>query len=224
MEKIPSERILYDDPCCLVINKEVGEAVEGAGRGMTDLLALLRAEGFPHAEAVHRLDVPVSGCALFAKTADALASLNRVFAEGRAVKKYWAITEDPAAAGGTGPAGEGELLHWIASDAGINKSRAFDSPGPGRKEARLRYRCLGRGIRYLFLEIELITGRHHQIRAQLAAIGLHIKGDLKYGSRRSEKGGGIRLHARSLAFPHPDTGQIVSVSALPRMDPLWEAL
>jgi 23S rRNA pseudouridine1911/1915/1917 synthase len=191
---------------------------------MKDLLALLRSGGFPHAEAVQRLDVPVSGCALFAKTGGALAALNRAFSQGRAVKKYWAVLEDPSVAGGPDPAGEGELVHWIASDAGVNKSRAFDSPGPGRKEARLRYRCLGRGIRYLFLEIELITGRHHQIRAQLAALGLHIKGDLKYGSRRSEKGGGIRLHARSLAFPHPETGRTISVSALPRMDPLWEAL
>jgi 23S rRNA pseudouridine1911/1915/1917 synthase len=231
--EISAERILYDDPYCVVINKEAGEAMEGAGKGMRDLPALLREGGFPQVRAVHRLDVPVSGCALFAKTSSALALLNRAFAEGRAVKKYRAIVEDPASgaaddpsAGGTAsfpPAGEGELVHWIESDSRTNKSRAFDRPGPGRKEARLRYKFIGRGERYLFLEIELLTGRHHQIRAQLAFLGLHIKGDLKYGSRRSEKGGGIRLHAASLAFPHPAGQRMVSVSAIPPMDALWEA-
>jgi 23S rRNA pseudouridine1911/1915/1917 synthase len=235
LETIPAARILYDDPYCVVLNKEAGEAVEGAGRGMKDLSALLRSGGCPHAGVVHRLDVPVSGCVLFAKTSGALALLNKSFARREAVKKYWAIVEDPASGAADDPAargiasfplaGEGELRHWIESDRGTNKSRAFDRPGPGRKQALLRYKFTGRGERYLFLEIELVSGRHHQIRAQLAALGLHIKGDLKYGSRRSEKGGGIRLHARSLAFPHPaDAEQTISVSALPpRMDALWEA-
>jgi 23S rRNA pseudouridine1911/1915/1917 synthase len=236
LEKFPPERILYDDPYCIVVNKEAGEAMEGAGRGMVDLPALLSREGFPHVRAVHRLDVPVSGCALFAKTSEALARLNNTFSGGKAVKKYWAIVEDPALGAADAHtmlrgsfsfplAEEGELLHWIETDTRANKSRAFDSPGPGRKQALLRYRLMGRGDRYYFLEIELVSGRHHQIRAQLAFLGLHIKGDLKYGSRRSEKGGGIRLHAASLAFPHPARAErMVSVSAAPRMDALWEAL
>jgi 23S rRNA pseudouridine1911/1915/1917 synthase len=121
----------------------------------------------------------------------------------------------------------GELVHWIYRDKRRNKSIAFDTNGPGRKRAILRYRIAGQGERYLFLEIELVTGRSHQIRAQLAALGLHIKGDLKYGARRSEKSGGIRLHSYSLAFQNPlpggGGGEIIRVTAPPPLrDRLWE--
>jgi 23S rRNA pseudouridine1911/1915/1917 synthase len=121
---------------------------------------------------------------------------------------------------------EGEdLIHWLAFDRRQNKSRAFTEPGPDRKKGILRCRLCGTGLRYLFLEINLITGRHHQIRAQLAALGMPVKGDLKYGARRSEKTGGIRLHARSLSFPNPTgTGDPLRVTAAPPLrDPLWEA-
>jgi len=142
-----------------------------------------------------------------------------------AEKHYWAIVEKPAA---EIPAGA-ELLHWLVTDKKLNKSFAYngneDKPPEKAKKARLRYRICGEGERYLFLEIDLLTGRHHQIRAQLAAMGLHVKGDLKYGARRSEKGGGIRLHAYSLAFPDPvNPGERVLVKALPPLlDPLWTA-
>jgi 23S rRNA pseudouridine1911/1915/1917 synthase len=222
MGEIEQERILYESADCLVVNKLPGEAVEGAAAGMGDLPALLAeryaAQGGFLPTAVHLLDVPVSGCALFARNQEALAGLNGAMTEGRIEKWYWAIIEAPAA-----PIPEsGELVHWIISDTQKNKAKAYTQPGVNRKKAVLRYHVIGTGDRYLCLEIELVTGRHHQIRAQLAASALHIKGDLKYGARRSEKGGGIRLHARSLTFP--DRGnRIVRVTApLPFTDPLWE--
>jgi 23S rRNA pseudouridine1911/1915/1917 synthase len=197
--------------------------------------------------AVHRLDVPVSGCVLFARTPGALRAASALFAgEGEAgvEKRYWAVVEafgnvpdtaglDPdnrentgyPASVRSGPLAEkGELVHWIYRDGRRNKSVAFDAGGSGRKQGILRYRIAGRGERYLFLEIELVTGRSHQIRAQLAALGLHIKGDLKYGAKRSERNGGIRLHARSLAFQDPLTGGeiIRAVAPPPIRDRLWE--
>ncbi|HRS05222.1 MAG TPA: RNA pseudouridine synthase [Treponema sp.] len=203
--------LLYENPACIVVNKRCGDAMEGATPSVVDLPALLAAtwgvgrnrDGKPFPPtAVHRLDVPVTGCALFARTPQALAFLNDAFAQSLARKVYWAIVEKPDS---SIPAleSQGELVHWISVDSRHNKSYAHTEERSDRKRAVLRYRVIGQGDHYLFLEIGLITGRHHQIRAQLAALGLHIKGDLKYGSRRSEKNGGIRLHARSLAFPDP---------------------
>jgi 23S rRNA pseudouridine1911/1915/1917 synthase len=177
-------------------------------------------------QAVHRLDVPVSGCLLFARNPQALAFLSGAFSgAGRqgVEKRYWAITEMPPPS--REPGESGELIHWIQHNPRTNKSRAFDEPGPGRKKALLRYRLMGRGQRYLFFEIELVSGRHHQIRAQFACLGLPVKGDLKYGARRSEKGGGIRLHARSLCFPSPGReNEVIRVTAPPPVrDSLWDA-
>jgi 23S rRNA pseudouridine1911/1915/1917 synthase len=223
--------IVYTAGACLVINKAPGESTEAPLNLPGGALAGT-AKGFPRA--VHRLDVPVSGCVLYARNRQALSFLGAAFAEdprettktGGVKKIYWAVVEMPP------PALElpesGELLHWIEKLKG-NKSAAFDEPKPGRQRALLRYRITGRGTHYLFLEIELVTGRHHQIRAQLARMGLHIKGDLKYGARRSEKKGGIRLHAYSLRFPDLRGGDPLTVCALPRRnpgetpDPLWQA-
>ncbi|MDR2185039.1 MAG: RNA pseudouridine synthase [Treponema sp.] len=228
MDAVDKSRILYVSDQCLVVNKIAGEAVEGAKEGMADLPALLaeqygtvkkgRGKAF-QPTAVHRLDVPVSGCTLFARTPKALSLLTGAFAEERAEKYYWAIIENPR----EDIPETGELIHWIGIDRKQNKSIAYNEKKQGRKEGILRYRIKGGGKNYLFMEIELVTGRHHQIRAQLAALGLYIKGDLKYGARRSEKGGGIRLHARSLYFPEPaNNGDIVHVSALPpKRDKLW---
>ena len=221
-------RILFRNSGCVVVNKLKGEAVEGAAAGMTDLqkeLAALLGEngGFP--QAVHRLDVPVTGCSLFAITRQALSFLGCAFAEegvSQAVeKKYWAVIEKPQ----TAVSEAGELVHWIETDAGKNKSFAYNEKAPRRKKAYLRYRITGEGKNYLFVTIELLSGRHHQIRAQLAAAGMRIKGDLKYGAKRSEKEGGIRLHARSLVFPDPiNRSEKISVTANPpEMDNLWEA-
>jgi 23S rRNA pseudouridine1911/1915/1917 synthase len=241
-------RLLYVSGECLVVNKLSGEAVEGARPGIAELPRLLqealaaRGEPLAHDElsppvAAHRLDVPVSGCVVFARTPRSLRLLNAAFAHTpppavpAITKQYWAIVEPPPGAppgaAGTGEPfpGTGELVHWLRFDSRKNKTIAFNAPGPGRKQSALRYRLLGTGRNYWFLAIELVTGRRHQIRAQLAALGLPIKGDLKYGARRSEKLGGIRLHARSITFPDPAApgGRITVVATPPLQDNLWQA-
>ncbi|GHV31505.1 RNA pseudouridine synthase [Spirochaetia bacterium] len=220
---IDEERIIYKSDECMVVNKIPGEAAEGAVKEMADLPRLLSEQFGGTFTAVHRLDVPVSGCTLFARNPASLSFLNAAFAAGRVQKYYWAIIEMPP----LDLAETGNLVHWLETDQRRNKSAAYTKEGPERKKAILRYRITGRGTHYLFMEIELITGRRHQIRAQLAAVGIHIKGDLKYGARRSEKSGGIRLHARSLRFPAPPgppgTEKYILVKAVPFLrDRLWE--
>jgi len=219
------ERILYKSAACVVVNKLKGEAVESPGPGMVNLPKELKTAlgaNVQVIEAVQRLDVPVTGCALFALSDKALSFLNAAFAAMPSpIKKiYWAVIEKPSR-----PLPESaELVHWIESNSDKNKSFAYNEEGRGRKKASLRYKLIGEGKNYLFLEIELLSGRHHQIRAQLAKEGLHIKGDLKYGAKRSEKTGGIRLHARSLSFPDPlnDSETITVTADPPEMDNLWE--
>ncbi|GHV92990.1 RNA pseudouridine synthase [Spirochaetia bacterium] len=254
--------IVYQSEDCVIVNKLPGDSAEplaasqtaqaaGTGKGMADLPRMLlktlppgkdfKGKDFLPA-AVHRLDVPVSGCTLFARTPEALAFLNTQFhrasdaalsgTKAPAVEKvYWAIVEMPPP--GKAPGEAGEWKHWIKAGTGENKSVAYDEEGPGRKQGILRYRLVGAGTHYLFLEINLLTGRHHQIRAQLAHMGLRIKGDLKYGAKRSERGGGIRLHGYSLAFPDPaapGSAPGIRVQALPLLrdpgaskDALWDA-
>jgi 23S rRNA pseudouridine1911/1915/1917 synthase len=230
-----ASRILHCDAACVVVNKIAGEAVEGAGKNMADLPRLLAAElsapEYPPALpaedvlslpcAVHRLDVPVSGCAVFARTGAALGFLNNEFKANNVKKNYWAVVEQSDSGGPE----YAELVHWLEFNPRNNKSFAYNEPGPGRKKAVLRYRLAGRGEKYLFLEIELVTGRHHQIRAQLERLGLRVKGDLKYGARRSEKNGGIRLHARSISFPDPsgNDNRITVQADPPLQDNLWLA-
>ena len=216
----PQGKIIFENDACMVINKLPGESSELPETGGN------KNNGAPpRILAVHRLDMPVSGCLVLAKTPEAAAFLSAAFAShdtGRVEKRYWAIIEKPA---NDKLAASGELLHWISFDSKKNKSFAHNEAGQGRKKAVMRYRIAGSGNNYLFLEIELITGRHHQIRAQLAALGLHIKGDLKYGARRSEKNGGIRLHAYSLNFPNPlNPAEKIEAKALPPLeDALWTA-
>ncbi|MHC6202136.1 RluA family pseudouridine synthase [Breznakiellaceae bacterium SP9] len=224
MIEIERARILYQSSECLVINKNPGEACEGALKGIASLPQLLMAQFHTKAapEAVHRLDVPVSGCCLFSCNPHAHVTLSRAFAQGTCIKKYWAVVEMPDPSRVYAPGAE--LVHWVQNIPG-NRAIAFDESGPQRKKAVLRYQLAGSGEHYLFMTIDLITGRHHQIRAQLAKIGLHIKGDLKYGAKRSEKNGGIRLHAAALTFPNPlNTTKYISAHCAPeRLDPLWEA-
>jgi 23S rRNA pseudouridine1911/1915/1917 synthase len=228
--------IIYCNDACIVINKLPGEFSENI---LSDIFRSehiqLDNEGNIFMEPVHRLDVPVSGCLLLARTPEAAAFLGAAFArrDSRIEKHYWAIVEKPKMENALPE--KGELVHWLGVNSKTNKAFALSpdainetsTPGKhkGLKKAILRYRIAGHGDRYLFLEIDLVTGRHHQIRAQLAALGLHIKGDLKYGARRSEKSGGIRLHAYSLAFPNPlSPSEIIRVTAQPPvMDSLWTA-
>jgi len=218
--------MIFHNEACIVINKLPGESSEHIRLDNEDDKFL---------KPVHRLDVPVSGCLLLARTPEAAAFLGTAFAsrDSRVEKKYWAIVEKRETENALPE--NGELVHWLGVNSKTNKAFTLppdavsETSQAGKhkalKKAILRYRIAGQGDHYLFLEIDLITGRHHQIRAQLAALGLHIKGDLKYGARRSEKTGGIRLHAYSLAFPNPlNPSEIIRVKAQPPvMDSLWTA-
>ncbi|EIW90989.1 RNA pseudouridine synthase [Capnocytophaga sp. oral taxon 412 str. F0487] len=157
---------------------------------------------------VHRLDRPTTGVVLFAKTSKALARLNTMFANKQEVQKtYWALVDAKP------PVEEDKLTHWLVRNEKQNKSVAYNKEMQQSKKAVLHYKLLKSYERYYLLEIDLITGRHHQIRAQLAAIGLHIKGDLKYGAKRSNPDGGICLHAYSLSFVHPVKKEPIKIIA-----------
>lgn len=168
---------------------------------------------------IHRIDVPVSGVLLLAQTARAAEAGRQLFSGREVEKVYWVIPVAPLSAEA------GELRHWLEHAQQGNKTRAFAEPGPNRQQAWLTYRLLAKGDRYPLYEVTLGTGRTHQIRAQLAAAGAPVRGDLKYGAPRSNPGGGISLLARRLKFRHPFTGQTVELTAEPPEDDnLWKAL
>lgn len=216
--------ILYEDNHLLVVNKHAGDLVQPDPSGESALEDQIKAfikrrdakPGAVFLGVVHRIDRPVSGAVVFAKTSKALVRLNEMIREGRIHKVYWALTEatpDPES---------GELRHYILRDGRTNRSRACDAPKGDAKEARLRYATLGAGTNYTLVEVELLTGRHHQIRAQLSKVGCPIRGDLKYGARRSLPGGGISLHSRRVEFEHPVRREPLSVTApVPAGDNLW---
>ena len=167
---------------------------------------------------VHRLDRPVSGVVLFAKTSKALPRLNKLFAEHEKVKKtYWAIV------GNKPPQGNGTLTHWLTRNEKTNTAKAYDHEIPNSKKAILDYQLVATSERYFLLEIQLHTGRHHQIRCQLAKMGCPIKGDLKYGAPRSNPDGSICLHARHLELEHPVTHETLSITAPVPKNALWQA-
>ncbi|MDR0511438.1 MAG: RluA family pseudouridine synthase [Rikenellaceae bacterium] len=217
------EDILYEDNHLLAVNKRAGDLVQpdpdGSTALETEIRAFLKHRGGKPGEAflgvVHRIDRPVSGVVLFAKTGKALARLNAMLREGRIDKTYWAITERAPAET------QGRLRHYIARDGRANISRAHEKPTPGSREALLDYRLLCSGERCHLLEIRLLTGRHHQIRAQLSAVGCPIRGDLKYGAARSNRGGGISLHSRATEFVHPVRNELLRIVAPPPGDNLW---
>lgn len=219
------EDILYEDNHLLVVNKHVGDLVQSDPDGTEALEDQIKAmikvrdhkPGAVFLGVVHRIDRPVSGAVVFAKTSKALARLNEMIRSHQIKKCYWAITEQRP------NDEEGELRHWIVRNAKTNRSHAHQRPKGDGKEAILNYRVLGASTNYTLVEVDLKTGRHHQIRAQLAAIGCPIKGDLKYGAKRSNKDGGISLHSRKVEFAHPVGGKPVSVTApVPTDDNLWK--
>jgi len=166
---------------------------------------------------VHRLDRPVTGVVLFARTSKALSRLTKMFRDGEMRKTYWAIVKTPP------PKESDRLVHHMIRNTKQNKSYCNDIPKPGSKEAILGYRMIGKSDNYFLLEVNLETGRHHQIRAQLGHIGCPIKGDLKYGFPRSNPDGGISLHAREIRFIHPVTKKEVEITADVPEDNIWTA-
>lgn len=216
--------ILYEDNHLLVVNKHCGDLVQPDPSGESALEGQIKAyikrrdakPGEVFLGVVHRIDRPVSGGVLFAKTSKALTRLNEMIREGRIGKTYWALTER------TPEPESGELRHYILRDGQTNRSKAYDTPKGDAKEARMRYAVRGISTRYTLVEVELLTGRHHQIRAQLSKIGCPIRGDLKYGAKRSNPNGGISLHSRSIVFDHPVRHEAVAVTApAPQDDNLW---
>ena len=200
-----SSRILLEDNHILVFNKAAGEIVQGDKTGDECLAETLKAflaqrDGKPGKVFLgipHRLDRPVSGIVVFAKTSKALSRLSEMFRAGNIHKTYWALCCKA-------PRKEsGELVDWLSRNEKMNKSFIVPEGSSGAKEARLVYRLIGRTDRYSLVEVELLTGRHHQIRCQLAGMGCVIKGDLKYGAPRSNPDGGISLHSHEIRFVHP---------------------
>ena len=220
---LDKNRILYEDNHLIVVNKRVGELVQGDDTGdrtlADDVKEYLKVTynkpGNVYLGIPHRLDRPTSGIVVYAKTEKALIRLNEML-RGSGVKKiYWAIVDKrPQKEKAT-------LVHYIVRNSENNKSTAYSVEKNGSKIAKLDYTLLSSSDNYHLLEINLHTGRHHQIRAQLAAIGLHIKGDLKYGAARSNRDGGICLHARSITFIHPVKKTEMKIIAPPPQDNLW---
>lgn len=216
-------QILYEDNHLIIINKRPGDIVQGDKTGDNPLSNIVKAylkekynkPGNVYLGIPHRLDRPTSGILVFAKTSKVLPRLNKLFAEKEAKKTYWAIVQQA-------PQKENDkLIHWLKRNQKQNKSYAHNKEVENSKKAVLSYTVIKKLDRYFVLEIDLETGRHHQIRAQLAAIGCPIKGDLKYGFNRSNKNGSIHLHAISIEFTHPVKKEIIKITAPPPEDTLW---
>ncbi len=218
--------VLYEDNHIIIVNKAPGEIVQGDKTGDTPLSETVKQwikethakPGNVFLGVAHRLDRPVGGVVVFAKTSKALARLNEMFRVGNVHKTYWAITR------GKPEKPEDTLTHWITTVERNNKSYASPTEKPGAKEARLAYRTVAESDRYRLLEINLMTGRKHQIRVQLSAIGCPVKGDLKYGDKRSNPDGSISLMARRIRFTHPVSGIEIDVTAPVPDDTLWHVL
>jgi len=217
--------VVYEDNHVIIVSKESGEIVQGDKTGDVPLSEAVKQyikekyakPGAVFLGTVHRLDRPVSGLVVFARTSKALARLNKMFAEGQVHKTYWAIVKN------TPKAPEGTLENWLVRNEKQNKSYAYDKERPNSKKAILKYRVIGHTDNYSVLEVNLMTGRHHQIRCQLAAMGCPIKGDLKYGAPRSNPDGSISLMSRRVEFVHPVSKETIIVEAPLPNDPLWQA-
>lgn len=217
--------VLYEDNHIIVVNKAVGEIVQGDKTGdkpLSEIVAEYLKEkhhkpGAAFVGVPHRLDRPTSGIVVLAKTSKALERLNEMFRRGDVQKTYWALVANRP------QQEEGELTHWLTRNEKQNKSYASDRERPGSRQAILRYKLLCSLTRYHLLEVELLTGRHHQIRCQLAHIGCPIRGDLKYGYPRSNPDGSISLHARRVIFDHPVSHELIDVVAPVPQDTLWQA-
>ena len=215
--------VVYEDNHIIIVNKTASEIVQGDKTGDTPLSETVKQyvkekyakPGNVFIGVTHRLDRPVSGLVVFAKTSKALTRLNEMFRGSEVQKTYWAVVKNrPSQV-------EGELVHYLVRNEKQNKSYAYDAERPGSKKAVLHYRLIGRSQNYFLLEVDLKTGRHHQIRCQLAKMGCPIKGDLKYGFPRSNPDGSICLHARRVRFIHPVSKQLIDVEAPLPSGNLW---
>lgn len=219
------DRVIYEDNHIIIINKLPGELVQGDTTGDETLADKVKQylkekynkPGNVYLGIPHRLDRPTSGIVVYAKTEKALKRLCETFRKGDVKKIYWAITDKAP------QKPEGTLVHYIMRDSKKNKSFATPIEKSGSKLAKLSYKMLAASKTFFLVEVDLLTGRHHQIRAQFAAINLHIRGDLKYGAKRSNKDGGISLHARKIVFPHPVKDEVVTVVANPPHEVVWDA-
>ena len=230
--------VVYEDNHIIIVNKKSGEIVQGdktGDRPLSDIVKDYIKEKYQKPGAVflgvvHRLDRPVSGLVVFARTSKALTRLNKMFAEGEVHKTYWAIVvmrnDKGEMRNGNEEMGNDfiELTHWLVRNEKQNKSYAYDHEVPNSKKAILKYRVIGHSDRYTLLEVNLMTGRHHQIRCQLAAMGCPIKGDLKYGAKRSNPDGSISLMSRRVEFVHPVSKEKIIVEAPLPEDPLWQVM
>ena len=218
--------VIYEDNHLIAINKDCHEIVQGDKTGDSPLSEKLKAylkekyakQGNVFVGVTHRLDRPVTGVVIFSKTSKALSRMNEMFRDGEVKKTYWAIVKNQP------PETEGTLTHWLLRNEKQNKSYAYDNEKQNSKNAILHYRLISHSDNYFLLEIDLKTGRHHQIRCQLSKIGCPIKGDLKYGSERSNPDGGISLHARKVEFIHPVSKEHLEIIANLPDENLWRAL
>ena len=217
--------VVYEDNHIIVVNKTASEIVQADKTGDTPLSETVKQylkekyqkPGNVFLGVTHRLDRPVSGLVIFARTSKALTRLNEMFRSGEVKKTYWAVVKNAP------KEPENDLVHSVVRNEKQNKSYAYDKEKPGAKKAILDYKLIGRSERYFLLEIDLKTGRHHQIRCQLAKMGCPIKGDLKYGAPRSNPDGSICLHARRVRFVHPVSKQEIDVEAPVPEGNLWHS-
>ncbi len=218
----PSE-VLYEDNHIIVVNKRSSDIVQGDKTGDVPLSEIVKKyikdkydkPGEVFLGVVHRLDRPVSGAVIFARTSKALSRLNEMIRDRKIEKTYWAVTADMP------PDISGHLTHYLRRNQKKNMSFPYSEPGPDRLQADLKYLFLASSDNFHLLEIDLLTGRHHQIRVQLAEIGCVIKGDLKYGARRSNKNASIHLHARKIKLIHPVKKETLEIVAPVPDDPVW---
>lgn len=217
-------QVLHEDNHLIIVNKRAGDIVQGDKTGDKPLLDIVKEyikekydkPGNVFIGTVHRLDRPTSGIVIFARTSKALERINKMLREKSVKKTYWAVVKNP-------PKKEKDtLIHWLRKNPRNNKSTAFNRETNESKKAILHYQTIKKLDNYTLLEVDLETGRHHQIRCQLANIGSSIKGDLKYGAGRSNKNGSIHLHARKIEFVHPVNKELISVVAPPPHDPIWK--
>lgn len=219
-----SKDVLYEDNHFIVINKMPSDIVQGDKTGDIPLSEIVKVylkkkynkPGDAFIGVVHRLDRPVSGAVIFAKTSKGLSRMNQMIRDGELNKTYWAVVENRP------PDTEGKLINYLKKNAKQNKSYVVKPTTKEAKKAELLYEHISSGTKYHLLKIKLITGRHHQIRAQLSAIGCTIKGDLKYGSKRSNSDGSISLHAREISFLHPIKNEKINIVAPTPKNNIWQ--